>query len=317
MANVVFFGTPEFAIPILKALIEHYSVLAVVTQPDRPAGRGRRRLQAPPVKELAMAHSIPVLQPARLRRDMTLRETLAGLGADLFVLASYGQILPGSILAIPPYGCIGVHASLLPRWRGAAPVAAAIRQGDAETGITLMLTDEGMDTGPIIAQRALPIAPRDTTATLTTKLAALGADLVIETLPAWLAGGIAPQPQDESAATYAPPIRRESAAIDWTRSAVEIERQVRAYNPWPGTYCACAQRNFRILQARAWPEWRGEGLPGKVVETPKGIGVVTGQGLLLLDKVQIAGKRPMQVDAFARGQRDFIHSVLESCCSDI
>ncbi|MBM3188837.1 MAG: methionyl-tRNA formyltransferase [Chloroflexi bacterium] len=313
MASVVFFGTPEFAVPVLEGLLAHHDVLAVVTQPDRRVGRGRRRVQAPPVKTLALTHGLCVLQPARLRRDPETVQILRELGADVFVIAAYGQILRPEVLAIPPRGCIGVHASLLPKLRGAAPIAAAILQGLTETGVTLMLTNEGVDTGPILAQRRAAIEPRDTTATLTRRLTQMGADLLIETLPGWLAGAIMPQPQDERQATYAPPIGREDAVINWTRPAVEIDRQIRAYATWPVAFCWCGGQRLLVLRAHPLPSWSGEGEPGTVVQFAEGIGVVTGQGLLVLDEIQLAGKRPMTPEALARGRPDFVCGVLASC----
>jgi len=308
MARVVFFGTPSFGVPILRALIQHHEVPAVVTQPDRPAGRGRK-LQSPPVKELAEKEGIRVLQPANLRRDQETIATLQKLGADIFVIAAYGQILRPNVLHIPPYGCIGVHASLLPKLRGAAPITAAILQGEKETGITLMLTDEGMDTGPIIAQRKIQIAPDETTETLSAKLAQLGAELLIETLPAWLAGQIEPIPQDESQATYAPRIKKEDGRILWHHSATEIDRQIRAFTPWPGTYCYWQGKPLKILKARPL-QAESPAPPGTVIEHKGEIAVTTGEGLLILERVQLAGKRAMEIQDFIRGQRLFLGSTL-------
>jgi len=310
MAKIVFFGTPRFGVPVLQALIEHHDIVLVVSQPDRLAGRGRRHRQLSPVKQIAQAHGLRMLQPARLRRDPEAVARLRQTDADLFVIAAYGQILRPNILEIPRHGCIGVHASLLPELRGAAPIAAAILQGKVETGVTLMLTDAGMDTGPIITQGRLPIAPDDTTETLSEKLAYLGAKLLIQTLPAWLAGEIVPRPQDDALATSAPQIKTSDGCIDWRRTALEIDRQIRAYTPWPGSFCACDAKRFKILRAHPLPAWRGEGLPGNVMRVPEGIGVVTGQGLLLLDEVQLAGKKPMSVEQFCQGQRAFVNSIL-------
>lgn len=311
MARVVFFGTPRFGIPVLEALLEYHEVVGVVTQPDRVSGRGRRR-HASPVKRVAQEHGLRILQPADLRRDREAVQALHEMHADVFVIAAYGQLLRPEVLEIPPHGCIGVHASLLPKYRGAAPVAAAILHGEEKTGVTLMLTDEGMDTGPIIAQRSIPIAPDDTRRTLTNKLSHLGAELLIETLPAWLAGEIEPREQDDDQATMAPLISKSDGSIDWTESAVQIDRQIRAFTPWPGSFCDCDGRNFKILCAHPLPDWRGEEEPGTVVEMEEGIGVVTGEGLLILEEVQLAGRRAMEVEQFCRGRRDFVESVLES-----
>ena len=312
MARIVFMGTPEFGVPVLEALAAHHEVLAVVTQPDRTAGRGRKRIVAPPVKEKALELGLEVLQPVRLRRDREVKERMRALEADLFVIAAYGQILRPDVLAMPTKGCIGVHASLLPRWRGAAPIAAAILHGDRETGISLMLTDKGMDTGPVIAQASLEIAADDTTETLSARLSALGAELLIETIPAWLDGEIEAQPQDESLVTCAPPFAKAQGAINWHRSALAIDRQIRAMTPWPGAFCGCVHGGLRILKARPLPDWEGEQPPGYVVEHERQVGVATGRGLLILDRVQLAGKRAMDARQFAMGRREFICSLLES-----
>ncbi len=312
MARVVFLGTPEFGVPALEALIAHHQVVAVVTQPDRPAGRGRSEVRVSPVKAAALAAGVMlIVQPTRLSRDVDAMQVLRELDADVFCLAAYGQILRREVLDIPPHGTVGVHASLLPKYRGAAPIAAAILNGEGETGITLMLTDKGMDTGAILAQRAIPIAPDDTTASLSDKLAHLGAELLIETLPAWLAGGIEPVPQNDAEATYAPPLDKSQGVIDWRQSAVQIDRQIRAFTPWPGSYCACEGRRLKILKAYPLPDWRGEGEPGDVVAIDGEIAVVTGQGALVLAEVQLAGRKAMSVQQFARGRQDFTDSTLE------
>jgi methionyl-tRNA formyltransferase len=311
MARAVFFGTPKFGVPTLEALTTHHQVDAVVTQPDRYAGRGRRRLRVSPVKKAAQDRGLRVLQPSSLRRDDEAFEALCQANADVYVIAAYGQILPPRILSIPPHGCIGVHASLLPKLRGASPIATAILQGEGDTGVTLMLTEAGMDTGPVIAQRRLPIATSDTTETLSDKLSLLGARLLIDTLPDWLAGRIEPRAQDEAQATYAPLIRREAAAIDWGKAAVKIDRQVRAFDPWPGAFSSWDGQDLRVLRARPLPGWRGEALPGTVVRAGIDIGVATGEGLLLLDEVQLAGKRPMSAQQFAMGRRTFVGSILQ------
>lgn len=311
MARAVFLGTPQFGVPVLEALVSQHQVIAVVTQPDRLAGRGRRRLRVSPVKRAAQDRGLSVLQPSSLRRDDEAIEALRQANADVFVIAAFGQMLPTRILEIPRHGCIGVHASLLPRLRGAAPIAAAILQGDSETGITLMLTDAGMDTGPLIAQRRLPVAPDDTTETLSEKLSCLGAELLIETLPDWLAERIEPRAQDEAQATYAPLIVKGAAAIDWQQTAVEIDRQVRAFTPWPSASCSWDGQSLKVLRAHPLSEWRGETKAGTVVRAGSDIGVATGEGLLVLDNVQLAGKRPMSVQQFVLGRRTFVSSVLQ------
>lgn len=310
MARVVFLGTPSFGVPVLEALVQHHEVVAVVTQPDRPAGRGRKRVVAPEVKVAAARHGLRILQPDTLRRDREAVAALREAGADVFVLAAYGQILRQEVLDIPPHGCIGVHASLLPRWRGAAPIAAAILHCETETGVTLMLTDAGMDTGDIIAQEAMPIAADDTTETLSERLAHLGARMVIDALPAWLAGEIAPRPQDDSRATIAPMISREDARIDWARSAREIDCFIRAYTPWPGAYTTLNDQVLKVVRAHPAADSGGEASPGTVVAIGRAVGVQTGEGALVLDTVQLAGRKATDTAAFARGHRGFVGSVL-------
>lgn len=316
MARIVFLGTPAFGATILEALLAaQHEVVAVVTQPDRPAGRGRRQVAVPEVKRAALAHGLPVLQPESLRRDQATVERLRALAPDVLVLASFGQILRRPVLELAPHGCIGVHASLLPKYRGAAPIPAAILHGERETGITLMLTDAGMDTGPILAQEALAIAPRETTETLTARLADLGAALLLRTLPAWLNGEITPRPQDEALATYAPPIGKDDGTIDWSRPAEEIDRRIRAYTPWPGAYCGCQGAMLKVLRAHPLPQWRGDAQPGQVVRCgPAEIAVATGEGLLVLEEVQPAGRRAMDAFAFACGRGGLIGARLTSVC---
>ncbi len=308
MERLVFMGTPDFAVPVLKALIGRYEIVGVVTQPDRRAKRGRK-VEASPVKVVALAHDLPVLQPPRLRQPDAVAE-LRALMPDVIVVAAYGQILPADVLAIPPRGCLNVHASLLPRYRGAAPVAAAILAGEDETGVTIMLMDEGMDTGPILSQAACAISPQDTRESLSARLAQLGADLMMDTLPRWLAGAIEPQPQHHSQATYCRIIAKEDGLIDWSQSAIEIWRRSRAYCPWPSTYTYWRGKLLKMLRAEALPQWAGEGELGQVMVLDEGLAVATGEGALLLGEVQLAGKRALSAEDFARGQRDFVGSVL-------
>jgi len=302
-------GTPDFAAPVLKALIGQYDIVAVVTQPDRRAKRGRK-LEASPVKVVALTHDLPVLQPPRLRQPNVVAE-LTALVPEAIVVAAFGQILPSEVLAIPPRGCLNVHASLLPRHRGAAPVAAAILAGEEETGVTIMLMDEGMDTGPILSQAACPIFPQDTRESLGARLAQLGAGLMMDTLPRWLAGAIEPRPQDHSQAAYCRIIAKQDGLIDWSQSAVEIWRRSRAYHPWPGAYTFWRGKLLKVLRAEALPQWSGEGEPGRVMALDEGLAVATGEGALLLGEVQLAGKRALSAEDFARGQRDFVGSVLD------
>jgi methionyl-tRNA formyltransferase len=309
MARVVFMGTPEYAIPSLRVLAEQHQVVLVVTQPDRRQGRGRQ-LAYSPVKSYTLQHDLPVWQPPTLRRPEAV-ERLQQADADLYITAAIGLILPPAVLALPLHGCLNVHASLLPRWRGAAPIPAAILHGDDETGVTLMQTDEGLDTGPIVAQVRCPIRPDDTTAGLTPRLAQLGADLLSATLPRWLAGEIEPQPQPEAGVTIAPRLSKRDGRIDWRRPAVQIERMTRAYTPWPGTYTTYKGQRLLVLRARALPEWRGTGEPGQVIAlAAEQIAVVTGKGALRLLEIQQAGRNAMSPQAFVRGHGDLTGSTL-------
>jgi len=308
--RLVFMGTPEFAVPVLEALVGQYQVVAVVTQPDRTAGRGRG-VKSSPVKKTAWAHDLLVLQPPSLRRPEAAVE-LRELAPDVIVVAAFGQILPPEVLAIPAQGCLNVHASLLPRYRGAAPIAAAILAGEEQTGVTLMLMDEGMDTGPILAQVKCKIEPHDTTGSLSVKLAHLGADLLVETLPRWLDGRIVPQPQDDSRATYCQTTTKKDGLIDWSLPATALWLRVRAYHPWPGTYTYWRGKLLKILRARPAKIRPSGEEPGRVISLDDGVAVVTGTGALLLEEIQLAGKKALTAQEFIRGQRDFIGSVLGS-----
>ena len=307
MANIVFMGTPDFALPALDALIAHHHVLAVVTQPDRPAGR-HKQLRQSPVKRLAAASDIPIFQPKRLRQPESI-DRLRQWNADVFVVAAFGQILPPTALDLPPYGAVNIHASLLPRWRGAAPIQAAIRAGDAEMGITIMLMDAGLDTGPMLAKRAIPIAADETGQSLHDKLAPLGAELLIETLPKYLSGMIQPQTQAESQASYAPRIKKEEGRIDWTQPAPAIERLVRAFNPWPGAFTNWQGRQLKIHAARHGP---GRARPGQVIVQGGQIAIGAGAGLVYPTELQLAGKKRMSIDSFANGHSDFVGALLGS-----
>ena len=309
MTQVVFMGTPQYAIPSLEALYAHHQVVLVVTQPDRRRGRGRR-VSLSPVKTFALEHGLPIWQPRTLEGIEAL-ERLRAARADVYVTAAIGLILPAAVLALAPHGCVNVHASLLPRWRGAAPILAAILHGDAETGVTLMRTDEGLDTGPILAQARCPIHPHDTTAALTERLAHLGADLLVETLPRLLSGEIAPQPQPEEGVTCAPRLTKEDGRIDWHQPAAYIERQVRAFTPWPGTFTTYHGQTLKVTRAQALPEWTGTDAPGQVVTlADKRVAVAAGEGALVLYEIQLAGKNPMPPDAFCCGYQDFPGSML-------
>lgn len=309
--RIVFMGTPAFAVPSLRRLIEapDLEVVTILTQPDRPAGRGREPKPSP-VKRVAQKHDIIIQQPKRLRDNTEMLDILRDLAPDVIVVAAYGLILPTSVLAVPPHGCVNVHASLLPRHRGAAPVAAAILDGDEETGVTIMLMDEEMDHGPVLAQRVTPIRPDDARASLTHRLAERGAELLVAVLPQRVAGEIEPQPQDHDAATYAGLLKKEDGDIDWTQPAGRIARMTRAYDPWPGAYTSFSGRLFKVLDAEALDIDTGGEQAGTVIEADPGFAVVAGGGAVVLKEVQLAGKRAMDIDAFAHGQRDFVGSIL-------
>ncbi|MFQ5996284.1 MAG: methionyl-tRNA formyltransferase [Dehalococcoidales bacterium] len=311
--RILFMGTPEFAVtPLEHLILNQFQVVAVYTQPDKPAGRGRS-LVLPPVKKAALTWKLPVVQSTSLKEAEVVTE-LAGFHPDVIVVAAFGQILPQSILDIPKYGCINIHPSLLPRFRGASPVAAAILAGDEITGVSLMLMDSGLDTGPILAQEQVSISPQDTTGSLTTKLSRVAAQLLPEVLRRWTKGEITPQPQNEAEATYSASITKEDGEINWHWSAVEIWRRVRAFQPWPGSYTRWRGKRLEIIEAMPLP---GE-VPftvGQVValhQEGAGFGVNTGEGILGVLKVQLEGKRAMPAAEFVRGQRQFIGTVIPS-----
>ena len=312
--KLVFMGTPRFAVPSLEALAGHYEVVGVVTQPDRPARRGRK-LTKSAVKSSALQLGLPILQPETLRSEEAVK-LLRELEPQVMVVAAYGQILRPPVLAIPPAGVINVHPSLLPKYRGASPIAGALLAGEQETGVTIMVMDEGMDTGPILAQRTIEVDAEDTTGTMEEKLSRLGAELLAETLPDWLGGRIEARPQDEARATYTKPVSKQEAEMDWSLPASELWYRVRAYNPRPGARTWWKATQLKILRARPLLEWGGRGESGQVVEVDAGVAVVTGEGILLLEEVQLAGKRAMASGDFIRGQRDFVGSQLGGSAQD-
>lgn len=304
----VFMGSPEFALPTLRVLDENFDVVGVVTQPDRPAGRGRK-LKSPPVKSLAEQLGIPFIQPIRLSEPEALQQ-LAIWAPQAIIVAAFGQILRANVLDLPPLGCINIHASLLPRWRGAAPIQAAILHGDHETGITIMKMDPGLDTGPIISQRSTPITASDTAGTLSNRLAHIGAELLIETLPRYLSGEITPSPQDESLATLAPSLKKTAGELDFNLSAGQLARKVRAFNPWPGTYTTW---QGHILKIHAAQSVNADNTRPGFTNSYKGLPAIeTSDGLLVLDSVQLAGKSTMTGDQFLRGARGWLSDHLAS-----
>ncbi len=300
--RIVFMGSPEFAKPVLSALARSYPVVGVITQPDRASGRGRE-LKAPPVKTLALELNLPIMQPEKLRAPEAM-DQLRAWAPDLIVVAAFGQILKKDVLELPRYGCINVHASLLPRWRGAAPINAAILAGDEETGVTIMQMDVGLDTGPMLAKSSIRIKPDDTTDSVLAALSTLGADLLLETLPKHIDGTLTAQPQPAEGSTYAPMLKKEDGLLDFTRPAIELERRVRAMNSWPG----------------AWFEWKGNPLKvrrASVVSVRPGLAsgdrlivegrpaVMSADSALVLEEVQPSGKKVMMGKSFLSGARDW------------
>ncbi len=309
--DIVFAGTPDFAAAHLAALLRdgRHRVVAVYTQPDRPAGRGKK-LQPSPVKQLAEAHGIPVFQPATLR-DPDEQARLHALGADLMVVVAYGLLLPAAVLETPRLGCINVHASLLPRWRGAAPIQRAVEAGDTESGITIMQMDEGLDTGDMLLKVACPLNTSETGGSLHDRLADLGPPALLDALAVLAAGTARPEPQDDHHASYARKISKDEARLDWQRPAVELERQIRAFNPVPVCWTTVAAERVRIWRARACAS-ASSNEPGTITAaTGDGIRVATGSGDLLLTEIQLPGKSRMAVAEvlksraalFATGQR--------------
>ena len=291
--KIIFAGTPEFAVPSLAALINAgLKPVAVYTQPDRPAGRGQK-LQMSPVKLLAQTSGIPVFQPESLKKDPDAVAQLRALDADLMVVVAYGLLLPASVLEAPRLGCVNVHASLLPRWRGAAPIQRAVLAGDAASGVCIMGMEAGLDTGPVYHRVETPLDPHETGGSLHDRLATLGAQALIDALPGIADGSRLPEPQDDTQATYAHKLSKDEARIDWTQPAGAIERQVRAFNPWPVAQTDLDGASLRIWDALADPA-ATQSPPGTVVATNKtGIAVTTGDGILRLTRLQPAGKKPM------------------------
>jgi len=300
--RIVFMGSPEFALPTLSTLAEYHNVVGVVTQPDRSSGRGRE-LKSPPVKTLALELNIPLMQPEKLRAPDAMQQ-LRAWAPDLIVVAAFGQILKQEVLDLPRYGCINVHASLLPRWRGAAPINAAILAGDEETGVTIMQMDAGLDTGPMLAGKSIRIKADDTAGSVLAVLSTLGADLLNETLPEYISGKLTAQPQPAEGATYAPMLKKEDGLLDFTRPAIELERRVRAMNPWPGGWFEWEGNLLKVLRASTVS---GEtNLPsGSRLIVQGRPAVMCADGALILDEVQPAGRKIMPGKSFLAGARDW------------
>lgn len=302
--KLIFAGTPDFAARHLAALLSSdHEVVAVYTQPDKPAGRGQK-LTASPVKELALANDLPVYQPASLRKEEVQAE-LAALGADLMVVVAYGLILPKAVLDTPRLGCLNVHGSLLPRWRGAAPIQRAIWAGDAETGVTIMQMDVGLDTGAMIRKVSCPIAFDETSASLYDKLAELGPQALVDTLNAMAAGDTAAEAQDDALANYAQKLSKEEARIDWSMEAIAIERCIRAFNPWPISWFEAAEQTIKVWQAEVIDSDHGQSAGTLLKADKQGIDVATGKGVLRLLTLQPPGKKAMSVPDLLNSRRDW------------
>lgn len=296
--RIVFMGTPEFAVKSLEACLELGEVVAVVTQPDKPRGRGQE-VSFSPVKALAVARGLPVLQPLKVK-GTDFAQVLAGYRADVAVVTAYGKLLPQDVLDAPRRGCVNVHASLLPRFRGAAPIQWAIASGDETTGVCLMRMDAGMDTGPVIDRAELPIAPDDTSATLHDKLALLGGDVLRRSLGRYVDGALEPVPQATEGVVMAPMIKKEDGRLDWAKPAVVLERRLRAFTPWPGAFCTFDGKLLKVTRARAAG---GQGAPGTVLAAgPEGVEVACAEGSLVLLELQPEGKRAMTAREFLAGR---------------
>ena len=308
--RLIFMGTPSFAVPALDALLDAgHDIVGVFTQPDRRSGRGRR-LSAPPVKEFAESRGLKVLQPASLREDTDAIRRIADPAPDAIIVAAYGLFLPEDVLAVPRLGCLNIHPSLLPRHRGPSPVATAILEGDEITGVTIMLLDEGMDTGPILAQQETEISREEPCDTLTMRLFDIGSNLLTTTLDDWRDHSIAPAPQDDASATVTRRLQRTDGQIHWNQTALEIARRVRAFTPWPGTFTAWQGRTLKILRALPIDD-HIESPAGTAIAVNDGsIAVATSQGTLRLIDVQIEGRRASPATDFARGYPDFVGSIL-------
>lgn len=326
MLRIIYMGTPQFAVPALEALIngkapgailpEGYEIVTVITRPDKPAGRGQGIIFSP-VKQTAIAHGIPVWQPGSFKRPEN-SSALAAYHADLFIVAAFGQILPQAVLDLPRYGTLNIHASLLPKYRGVSPISEAILRGDAQAGVTIMLIDAGVDTGPVLLKRAIPIAEDETTGSLTSKLAGLGAQALLEVLPLWVSGKITPVPQDNNAASYTRMLRKEDGELMWEEPATLLARKVRAYTPWPGAYTRWRGKLLKIITAHAIPQKApAEAATPGTVSVLQGGGhksllIATSDGSLAVTQLQLEGKKAMSAEEFLRGYPQIIGEVLRS-----
>jgi len=302
MTRIVFMGSPDFSLSTLRGLVNvhDYEVVGVVTQPDRASGRGRG-LKSPPVKLLAQELNLPIAQPEKLKMPEVM-DQLRAWSPDLIVVAAFGQILKKDVLELPRYGCINVHASLLPRWRGAAPINAAILAGDEETGVTIMQMDVGLDTGPMLAKSSIRLTPDDTAGSVLQTLSTLGADLLLETLPDYLSGVLQPVPQPHEGATYAPMMKKEEGRLNFTNDVNELERRVRAFNPWPGAFMDFDGATLKIHGAHV-EQGNAEAGQRLIVQNQPAVGARG--GLLILNEVQPAGKKPMNGKSFLAGARNW------------
>lgn len=324
MLRIIYMGTPQFAVPALEALIdakapgvispEGYEIVTVITRPDKPAGRGQE-IMFSPVKQTALAHGIPVWQPGSFKRPEN-SAALASYHADLFIVAAFGQILPQAVLDLPRYGTLNIHASLLPKYRGVSPISEAILRGDAQAGVTIMLIDAGVDTGPILLKRCISIGEDETTGSLTSKLANLGALALLEVLPLWVSGKITPVPQDNNAASYTRVLRKEDGELSWEEPAALLARKVRAYTPWPGAYTHWRGKRLKIISVHAIPR-----KPSPEALTPGTVSILqdgghkspliaTSDGSLVVTQLQLEGKKAMSAEEFLRGYPQIIGEIL-------
>ncbi len=303
--RIVFMGSPEFAVPIFEGLAHRFKVVGVVTQPDRPSGRGRK-ISLPPVKILALELNIPVIQPIKLRSDLRAKGIIRSWNPTLIVVTAFGQILQKDVLEMASLGCLNVHASLLPRWRGPSPIQAAILNGDEITGVTIMKMDEGIDTGEILRQRSMKIEPEDTGDSLSRKLSKLGSGLLIETIPAYLNGEVQPFPQGDTPTPYAPILKKSDGLLDFSKPAKILARKVRAYHPWPGTYTYWKKKTLKIIKTYV-AETKSSSI-GKCTVFDDLPAIGTAEGLLVIEELQLAGKKQVSGDQFLIGARDWRES---------